>query len=336
MRTGRHCLAVAPGSTNDNRPDPEFQALVRATYAGNPPALTALGARLVAGQDAPRSLADGEALMLEAASHGDAEAWHYLSVFAAAGIVRPPCWQTAWDALNRAVEGGHAQASVQLALLAEEGIRSADDASAWLSPPEFRSVKDKPRIAACENFIRQSWCDHLLTVATPRLKPAMVYDVRQKGLRLDPMRTNRNAALSVIDTDFIVQMLRARIARAAAVSGVQLEPPEILHYAPGEQYRLHVDFFHRSVAHFDDLVRDSGQRVKTVLVYLNHDYDGGETEFPSLGIRFRGRPGEALLFENVGADGEGDMQTAHAGLPVSRGRKWLFSQWIRDRPQRVA
>jgi hypothetical protein len=30
------------------------------------------------------------------------------------------------------------------------------------------------------------------------------------------------------------------------------------------------------------------------------------------------------------------MRTAHAGLPVTDGVKWLFSQWIRDRPQRMA
>ena len=41
-------------------PGLEFQALVRKKYAGNPPALTALGARLLVGRDAPRSLVDGK------------------------------------------------------------------------------------------------------------------------------------------------------------------------------------------------------------------------------------------------------------------------------------
>lgn len=315
------------------RPDPEFQALVLATHAGNPPALTALGARLVAGRDAPHSPADGEALIAEAAERGDAAAWHYLAVFAAAGLVRPACWDTAWSALERAAALGHAQ----LQCLAGAGIRAAADVRAWRLPPPPRQIHDgPPRVAAVREFLPAAFCTHLRELAAPRLERAQVYDVQHSRLKRDPMRSNSNAALSVVDTDVLLQMVRARIARAAGVSAQALEPPEVLHYAPGEQYRLHVDFFHPSVPHFAERIRSSGQRTKTCLVYLNDDYTGGETHFPELGIRFCGQCGEALLFDNVGADGAGDMRTAHAGLPVTSGIKWLFSQWIRDRPQRIA
>lgn len=175
-----------------------------------------------------------------------------------------------------------------------------------------------------------------MTLARPQLRPAMVYDFRQRSLRLDPMRTNRNAPLSVTDTDLIVQLIRARIALSTNVPASHLEPPEILHYAPGQQYRLHVDFFHPSVPHFAEIVREQGQRILTLLLYLNEDYTGGATDFPRLGMKFRGAPGEALLFENVNASGEGDMRTAHSGMPVTAGNKWLFSQWIRNRRQKIA
>lgn len=317
-------------------PDPEFLALVFATHAGNPPALTALGTRLVAGRDAPHSPADGEALITEAAKQGNADAWHYLAVFAAAGLLRSPCWDTAWSALQRAAALGHAQAALQVQRFADAGIRSVADVIAWLSPPPQRQIHDNPRVAAIREFLPPAFCTHLRELATPRLERAQVYDAQQSRLKRDPMRTNSNAALSVVDTDVLLQMVRARISCASGVEGRALEPPEVLHYAPGEQYRLHVDFFHPSVPHFAELIRNSGQRIKTCLVYLNEDYAGGETHFPELGIKFRGHSGEALLFENVGADGAGDMRTAHAGLPLASGIKWLFSQWIRDRPQRIA
>jgi len=47
--------------------DVEYQALVRAKYAGNRQAMTALGARLIVGRDSPFSPVDGEALLREAA-----------------------------------------------------------------------------------------------------------------------------------------------------------------------------------------------------------------------------------------------------------------------------
>jgi prolyl 4-hydroxylase len=96
------------------------------------------------------------------------------------------------------------------------------------------------------------------------------------------------------------------------------------------------DFFHPRLPNYRELIGVKGQRVKTLLVYLNEDYEGGETDFPKAGVKFRGGMGEALLFDNVDADGVGDAKTVHAGLAPTRGEKWLLSQWIRDRAQRVA
>jgi hypothetical protein len=78
-------------------------------------------------------------------------------------------------------------------------------------------------------------------------------------------------------------------------------------------------------------LRDYGQRAFTVLVYLNDDLEGGETEFLRLGLRHRGRKGDALVFRNVDAQGQPDRRTLHAGRPPTHGEKWLLSTWIRDK-----
>jgi prolyl 4-hydroxylase len=67
------------------------------------------------------------------------------------------------------------------------------------------------------------------------------------------------------------------------------------------------------------------------LVYLNEGFEGGETGFPALKTRYKGRKGDALFFWNVGPDGSPDKRTLHAGLPPVSGEKWLLSQWIRFR-----
>ena len=59
---------------------------------------------------------------------------------------------------------------------------------------------------------------------------------------------------------------------------------------------------------------------------------GGETEFPLVGFRHKGRKGDALFFWNVQTDGSLDRQTLHAGLPPTTGEKWLLSQWVRNKP----
>ncbi len=317
-------------------PDAEFQKLVRAQYAGNPRAITALAARLMVGRDAPFSPRDGLELLNEAARQDDPEAWAYLALVAAAGVGRAQSWRDAFEALQRAADLGHKPAVRQRQLLATTGMHSADDVAPWLVAPHTRVLHDIPRFAAHSGFLPLALCKYLIEQSKPRLQRAQVFDAHSGALKIDPMRNNTNAAYSLIDTDVVMQLVRARIARAAGVTFDALEPMEVLHYAGGETYKPHIDFFHPSRPGYAEEMRIRGQRIKTCLVYLNAGYQGGETAFPKIGITFRGEVGEALVFDNVGADGAGDMNTLHTGLPTTRGEKWLLSQWIREKAQPIA
>jgi prolyl 4-hydroxylase len=318
------------------QPDAEFQALVRARYAGDAAAIAALGARVVVGRDAPQSPVDGAALIAAAAADDDPAAWAYLSVLAAAGIGRSQSWADAYGALVRAASLRHEEAESQLALLREADIASADAARAWIGAARCETLREGPRFLTCDGFLPPAFCGHLIERARPKLQQAKVFDAKSGGLKVDAMRTNTGAVYSVIETDFVTQLVRARIACAAAVQPAALEPPEVLHYSIGETYRRHVDFFHPQLPNFAEQMRLKGQRIKTCLVYLNDDFDAGETEFPKLGLKYRGRAGDAVIFENVKPNGSGDLSTLHAGLPPTRGEKWLFSQWIRSKPQPIA
>ena len=317
-------------------PDFQFQKLVRAKYAGNPRAMSALGARLMVGRDSPFSPIDGLDLLNEAARQNDAEAWSYLAVMAAAGVGRAQSWADAFDALAKAARLDHAPAVQQRKFLEGLGINSAADAETWINKFDTRLLHEAPRFAAHAGFLPLALCKYLIEYSAPRLQRAQVFDALSGALKVDPMRTNTNAAYSVIDTDVVMQLTRAHIARAAGVAFDALEPMEVLHYTGGEMYKPHIDFFHPSRPNYADEMRVRGQRVKTCLVYLNADYEGGETEFPKLGIKFRGDAGEALVFDNVDPDGAGDMNTLHTGLPATSGKKWLLSQWIREKPQPIA
>jgi prolyl 4-hydroxylase len=317
-------------------PDLEFQALVRTQYAGNPPAITELGARLLVGRDAPYAPIDGAALLAEAAQQGDAGAWHYVAVLAASGIGRGQSWSDGYAALARAAELGHAHARRQIGVLAGLGLSGGNELRSWLAPPAAHVLRNAPRFVTYVDFLAPALCMYLVGRAAPKLVPAQVNDARGGGLKLDPMRTNTTAVLTIAETDFVVQLVRARIAAAAGVPFDALEPAEILHYSVGETYKPHVDFFHPSLPNFAEEMRQKGQRIKTCLVYLNDDFESGETEFSRIGVKFRGRRGEALVFDNVLPNGTGDMNTVHTGRPPTRGEKWLLSQWIRSKAQRVA
>jgi hypothetical protein len=145
------------------------------------------------------------------------------------------------------------------------------------------------------------------------------------------MRTNTGMGFSIVDSDLVLQLTHARIAAALGLDVRKQEPTNILHYDPGQQYRPHFDFLDPGEAHFARELQQMGQRVATALIYLNDDYDGGETAFPRLDWAFKGKTGDALIFWNVTPDGQPDKQTLHAGAPPTSGTKWLFSKWVRDR-----
>ena len=60
-----------------------------------------------------------------------------------------------------------------------------------------------------------------------------------------------------------------------------------------------------------------GQRVVTVIVYLNTWHEGGETKFDRLGFTVRPNEGTALIFYPADAETlEADGRTIHQSLPA--------------------
>ena len=120
-------------------------------------------------------------------------------------------------------------------------------------------------------------------------------------------------------------MIRAINRRIAAISDTDIRQGEALtslRYTIGQQFRLHLD----------TLPGVRNQRVKTVLIYLNQGFGGGETAFPDHDLLVRPAIGDAIVFHNTHDDGTLDPRMRHAGLPVTRGIKWLATRWIRARP----
>ena len=114
--------------------------------------------------------------------------------------------------------------------------------------------------------------------------------------------------------------LNRRFAAASGTDYKNGETLQSLRYRPGQEYRPHFDF-----------VAGDNRRLATGLIYLNDDYDGGETAFVQTDPKVRGTCGDMLLFSNVTPEGEADPLAEHAGLPVTRGIKFLATRWIREK-----
>jgi hypothetical protein len=144
-------------------------------------------------------------------------------------------------------------------------------------------------------------------------------------------RTNKEVSLTIFHADIVLNLIRERMSTTARAPTSCFEIAKLLHYEPGQQFALHADFIQPTTPQLVQEIKTRGQRAATLLVYLTDEYEGGETEFPRIGLRFKGRRGDALLFSNVDDSGAPDYDTVHAGLPPLSGEKWVLSQWIRTR-----
>lgn len=276
----------------------------------------------------PESFARAVHLIETAAAQGDAEAICQLATIEAVGAGRVRNFEKAFALLRRAAALGSWHAKRQIELL---GGAERLDTSALLTLPEKRILSESPLIRAIEGFFAPEVCDWIVERSREKLGPAMIWDVESGAGKVDPSRTNSAAELRLNDMDVVLAVERARISAATRLPEPVFETPQVMRYTVGQQFRVHHDYLDPARPGHALDIQQRGQRIGTFLVYLNDDFDGGETEFPKAGISFRGRKGDALLFANVSRTNQPDPRSIHAGKPPTSGEKWILSQWIRDR-----
>jgi prolyl 4-hydroxylase len=296
---------------------------------GDPHAQVLLGRRHIIGREIPYDLDQAVRLIKQAADQDFPLALLLNATLAAQGLGRTQDFDDAIGFVARAAATGDKRASGQLKAL---GGVDGFDPETWLAPQSSVQHATAPRIYSSEKLIPEAACAWLASQAALRLQPAPVKDPMLGGGALSPVRTNTGCGFSKIEADLVLQMTRLRLALWTGISSEHQESPNILHYERGQEYRPHYDFVRVDEEYgLRGELNAWGQRSVTALVYLNEGYEGGETYFPRLDWRYKGRTGDAMMFWNLSETGEREMLAIHAGMPVTEGEKWIFSQWIRQK-----
>ena len=189
-----------------------------------------------------------------------------------------------------------------------------------LAEVEPKIISKDPYIALYPQLFSAAECRYLAVLGTPWLEKAGILDLSGKGRTDDKIRDAHSCSIPSLAEDLIVQAVNRCIAKATGTEAGWGEPLNILKYTPGQQYRPH---------HDGTGTDNVSVRTLTALIWLNDQFEGGETDFPKINVRVRGGVGDMLVFKNVRDDGSFDERMIHAGLPVTEGVKWMASRWIR-------
>ena len=185
-----------------------------------------------------------------------------------------------------------------------------------------------PRVLVLGNFLSDQECDQLIALAGPRMARSETVDNITGGSEVNVARTSRGMFFERTETELIARIER----RIAAMLGWPLENGEglqVLHYKPGAEYKPHYDYFDPVHPGSAPILKRGGQRVGTVLMYLNTPKKGGGTTFPDVGLEVAPIKGNAVFFSYDRA--HVDTKSLHGGAPVVEGEKWVATKWLRER-----
>lgn len=184
-----------------------------------------------------------------------------------------------------------------------------------------------PRIIVFGGLLKDEECDALVDASRHKLERSETVDRASGGTQLNAARTSEGTYF-FHDASPLVETINRRIARATRWPLSNGEPLQILHYGVGAEYQPHYDYFSPEDSGTPKLLEHGGQRVATLICYLNTPAAGGATVFPDIGLEVAARKGNAVFFSYDRPTPA--SRTLHGGTPIVAGEKWIATRWMRE------
>lgn len=185
-----------------------------------------------------------------------------------------------------------------------------------------------PRVVVLGNLLSAEECEALIASARPHLARSLTVETKTGGEELNPDRTSSGMFFTRGQTPEVAAV-EARIARLLNWPVENGEGFQVLNYKPGAEYKPHYDYFDPAEPGTPTILRRGGQRVATLVMYLNEPSRGGGTTFPDVGFEVAPVRGNAVFFSYDRP--HPSTRTLHGGAPVIEGEKWVATKWLRER-----
>ena len=178
----------------------------------------------------------------------------------------------------------------------------------WYLIPTYKEPK------VLSNFITDEEINHIKEKARDNLVTSTV----AQNERID--KNQRDSETAWLDLkDPIINQVVQRCVSLTDRPIDNCESLQVLRYKQGGHYRPHQDTFSDT---------EKNKRMYTIILALNDDYEGGETEFPNINRKYKLKKGDALFFHTLDNYELKTKKALHAGRPVQSGEKWICNLWV--------
>lgn len=203
--------------------------------------------------------------------------------------------------------------------------RRIDAGDRWV---EIVASVKHPRVVVLGGLLSADECEAIIDQARPHLARSRTVQTKTGGEELNPDRTSDGMFFARGQTPEVARV-EARIARLVGWPVDHGEGIQVLHYRPGAEYKPHYDYFDPAEPGTPTILKRGGQRVATLVMYLNEPTRGGGTTFPDIGLEVAPVRGHAVFFSYDRPHPA--TRTLHGGAPVLEGEKWVATKWLRER-----
>lgn len=184
-----------------------------------------------------------------------------------------------------------------------------------------------PRVIVFGGLLSDDECDQLVALGRERLVRSETVQLATGASEINAARTSEGMFFGRGENE-VCARIESRIAALCSWPLENGEGLQILRYRPGAEYKPHYDYFDPEQPGTPAILKRGGQRVATLVIYLNTPQRGGATIFPDIRLDVAPIKGNAVFFSY---DRPHPMtQSLHGGAPVLEGEKWVATKWLRE------
>ena len=189
------------------------------------------------------------------------------------------------------------------------------------------AAMQNPRVLVIGGLLSADECDGLVELARARLARSETVQVETGGSEVNDARTSEGMFFARGE-NALCRTLEARFAALMRWPLLNGEGLQVLRYGPGAEYKPHYDYFDPKHSGTPKILQRGGQRVASLVCYLNTPKAGGSTVFPDVGFDVAAVKGNAVFFSYDRA--HPSTRSLHGGAPVVEGEKWVATKWVRQ------
>lgn len=193
----------------------------------------------------------------------------------------------------------------------------------------MQSIKSKeicssPKIITFKKLLDTQTCKEIIKEFSPKNVPSYVTD----GYKVSKSKLRSSSSSLIEEEGEKIYQLRKKTCSLLNWNFKDSERFQFITYKKNEKYAPHFDAFDLNQIKKISKRRKT-QRIFTNIIYLNEDFEGGDTHFPKLGISIKAEAGMMLSFENcIDKTNFINPFSIHESIPITKGKKNILISWL--------